>query len=128
MDSPVQQAGAVVFRRHNRNVEVLLVYSKRSPRVRIFPKGHVEPDETAQEAAVRELCEEAGVTGELIRELGMVSYENDNRVFEVRYFLFDYHTKLSDGEPGRNPSWYTFDEACKLLPFSQLQQILYGAV
>ncbi len=36
----------------------------------VVPGGGIEQDETPAEAAVREVCEEAGVKGRLIRSLG----------------------------------------------------------
>lgn len=41
-----------------------------------LPKGHIESDESAREAASRELCEETGLLSEirLGRELGQVEY------------------------------------------------------
>jgi 8-oxo-dGTP diphosphatase len=39
-----------------------------------LPKGHLEPGETATEAALRELEEETGVRGRVIAPLGSFSY------------------------------------------------------
>lgn len=39
-----------------------------------LPKGHVEPGETPEQAAIREVEEEAGVTGEIIASLGVIDY------------------------------------------------------
>jgi 8-oxo-dGTP pyrophosphatase MutT (NUDIX family) len=39
-----------------------------------LPKGHVEPDETIEEAAVREVEEETGIRGRIIAPLGTVDY------------------------------------------------------
>ena len=35
-----------------------------------LPKGHIEAGETAEQAAVREVAEETGISGEVIGELG----------------------------------------------------------
>ena len=35
-----------------------------------LPKGHVEPGETIEAAAVREVAEETGITGGLLADLG----------------------------------------------------------
>src|SRR3954466_1506534 len=39
-----------------------------------LPKGHVEPGETTQDAAVREVAEETGITGRVLAELGTIDF------------------------------------------------------
>lgn len=39
-----------------------------------LPKGHIDPGETPVQAAAREVLEETGLTVELMRKLGEVSY------------------------------------------------------
>lgn len=51
--------------------QVLLVTSSRRPELWIVPGGGVEPDEESSLTATREVLEEAGVTGELGRCLGI---------------------------------------------------------
>lgn len=58
--------------------QVLLVTSSRRPELWIVPGGGVEPDEESSLTATREVLEEAGVTGELGRCLG---------IFEVSAFV-----------------------------------------
>ncbi|CAA2962338.1 nudix hydrolase 16, mitochondrial-like, partial [Olea europaea subsp. europaea] len=50
-------------------VEVLMINSNRGPGL-LFPKGGWENDETAEQAALREAMEEAGVHGDLVHFLG----------------------------------------------------------
>ena len=65
-------AGALV--RPPDGTEVLLLHHAREDRW-CFPKGHVDPGETAREAAVREIAEEAGLADvELGDELTSVTY------------------------------------------------------
>lgn len=69
-----------------------------------LPKGHLEGDETPEEAAAREVQEEAGVTGEIIHSLGVIDYwftGDDRRVHKVvHHFLLetnsDYITTEND--------------------------------
>ena len=56
---------------------VVIVPVKRAAdgrRVLGLPKGHLDGDETPEQAATREVAEETGVDGELIDELGDVRY------------------------------------------------------
>ncbi len=39
-----------------------------------LPKGHVEPGETAEQAAVREVAEETGISGEILGVLGTIDF------------------------------------------------------
>jgi 8-oxo-dGTP pyrophosphatase MutT (NUDIX family) len=39
-----------------------------------LPKGHVEPGETEQQAAVREVEEETGIRGDVVAELGVIDF------------------------------------------------------
>src|SRR5260370_17739745 len=71
--SEVSAGGVVV-----RDGEVVVVVPiKRGPegqRVLALPKGHPDRGETLEQAATREVREEAGVEGDLLRPLGEVRY------------------------------------------------------
>lgn len=56
-----------------------------------LPKGHIEDGETAEQAAVREIEEETGITGRVIAPLGTIDFwfvAEDRRVHKtVHHFL-----------------------------------------
>ncbi|MCU1656510.1 MAG: ADP-ribose pyrophosphatase [Pseudonocardiales bacterium] len=56
-----------------------------------LPKGHIEEGETAEQAAVREVAEETGITGEILAELGTIDFwfvAEGRRVHKtVRHYL-----------------------------------------
>lgn len=56
-----------------------------------LPKGHLEPGETPEQAAVREIAEETGITGRVVRPLGVIDYwftSEDSRIHKVvHHFL-----------------------------------------
>lgn len=45
----------------------------------VFPKGHLEEGERAEDAAIREVHEETGLEVEILRELGSTRYEFGRR-------------------------------------------------
>src|SRR4051794_37211261 len=85
--SPIAQAGAIAARRNGSRVEVLIARAKKNPLEWIFPKGHIEDEETAEHAALRELQEEAGVAGHIVRPLGASVFLSARGQVEVAYFL-----------------------------------------
>jgi 8-oxo-dGTP pyrophosphatase MutT (NUDIX family) len=56
-----------------------------------LPKGHLEEGETSQQAAIREVHEETGIHGTVLRELGTIDYwfvvENRRVHKTVHHFL-----------------------------------------
>lgn len=67
-------AGGIIFRRNPRKeIEILLIQDAKDRWT--IPKGHIEEGETAQETALREIGEEAGVTeAEVICWLGKIHF------------------------------------------------------
>ena len=123
----VEQAGGIVFRRSRAGISILLVRAKRDPSAWIFPKGHIEPGETARATAVRETREEAGVQGEAIGEIGdPQEFEWLGRWYRVQYFLIRM-TSESDETDGREKAWFPFDEALDRVSFTSARDLLRQA-
>lgn len=87
-------AGGVVMREGR---VLAIVPSRRAADgslVLALPKGHLDGEETAEQAAEREVREETGVQARLVDELGEVRYwyaREGRRIAKcVRFFLFDY--------------------------------------
>lgn len=55
-----KSCGAIVYRKHHGNIEILLIKHINSGHWS-FPKGHVEQNETEVETALREVKEETGI-------------------------------------------------------------------
>jgi 8-oxo-dGTP diphosphatase len=127
-------AGGVVVRGGE---VVVIVPRKRGPngeRVLGLPKGHPEPGEGALEAAVREVREEAGVTGRLIGSLGSIRYARERRgrlvPKRVEFFLFEYES----GDPRDHDHeieeavWMPLSAAAVSLTFEGERRILQRAM
>src|SRR5436305_2762133 len=90
-------AGGVVVRDEREVIVIVPVRrDSRGNRVLALPKGHPDGDESAEEAAAREVAEETGVTAQLIDKLGDVrySYERNGRRIakRVAFYLFEYES------------------------------------
>jgi 8-oxo-dGTP pyrophosphatase MutT (NUDIX family) len=89
-------AGGVVVRGGQVITIVPVKRAADGRRVLGLPKGHPDGDETPEQAATREVAEEAGVRAELVEDLGDVDYVYVRRGREirkvVRFFLFDYRS------------------------------------
>ncbi|HEX9780047.1 MAG TPA: NUDIX domain-containing protein [bacterium] len=71
-----RSAGGVLAREADGRIDVCLVRRERHRRGEwCLPKGHLEPGETAEAAAVREVEEETGLTGRIVEPLGTIRYQ-----------------------------------------------------
>jgi 8-oxo-dGTP diphosphatase len=114
----VRAAGGLITRNGGGRLEVALIHRPKYGDWSL-PKGKLEPGESFQEAAVREVEEETGLRCELERELGEATYEDaKGRPKVVRYWLM---TPL-DGSftPNREVDrleWVDLDEARRRLSY-----------
>lgn len=53
----------------------------------VFPKGHIEAGETAEEAARREIEEELGLRASALEPLDEVRFQRDDNLHQVEIFL-----------------------------------------
>jgi 8-oxo-dGTP pyrophosphatase MutT (NUDIX family) len=105
---------AVCHRLREGKPEFLLVRT-RSGESWTFPKGHVEPGESAAAAAAREAHEEAGVSGRLDPEpLGVYLYPGwpvGAGEVRVEAYLLEVLAQEEPPEHARTPVWLTPSEA-----------------
>jgi 8-oxo-dGTP pyrophosphatase MutT (NUDIX family) len=82
----VEAAGGVVWRRSGEGIEIVLVHRPRYDDWSL-PKGKLDKGESFEDAAVREVEEETGLSVELGRFIGETTYEDHKgREKLVRYW------------------------------------------
>jgi 8-oxo-dGTP pyrophosphatase MutT (NUDIX family) len=124
----VEQAGAVVYRRDGAALRILLVRARKNAAEWIFPKGHIEEDESPADAAVREAEEEAGVTGHVVAALfPALTFSQGERTVRVQYFLVEFSGEVKSKER-REHIWLPPPEALVRLSHSSSQSLLEGAL
>lgn len=112
-------AGGVVYRKNGDQTEVLLIRDRFGKVT--FAKGKMEPGETPEQTALREIREETGIAGRLEGPLADVSYrykteQGDTVHKEVRYFLVraEGGALRAQEEEIAGAAWYAPAEAWKL--------------
>ena len=123
-------AGGIVF---NDQGQVLVTQHSQNKHWS-FPKGLIDPGQTSEQAAVREVKEEGGVEAEIVDKVGYSKYVytlNNEKIFKVvTYFLMKYisgNIKDHDWEVS-DIGWFSPEEALKELSFSQDKELLKKAL
>ncbi|CAN5395887.1 NUDIX hydrolase [soil metagenome] len=135
-EQQVSAGGVVVRHRAGEVAQIVLIAVGPQNRWQL-PKGLVEPDETPEQAAAREVREETGINGALIAPLEVVEYwyvatRQATRVrFHkfVHFFLFNYGSgDVTQHDHEVNEAcWMTFAEARQLLTFASERRVVAQA-
>jgi len=84
----------------------------------VFPKGWIDPGETAEQTAVREVREETGVRAEIARLAGSAPYEAEGEVRNVVYYLMRVTDSPEWAEhAGIDAASVPYDEVADMLTF-----------
>ena len=118
---PIEAAGGVVMR----DGKVALVHRPRYDDWTL-PKGKLDPGESFEEAATREVEEETGLRASLVRELPGTSYNATGRPKVVRYWLMDvvHEGSFVPNDETDQLRWVTPEEALGLLSYDRDRDVL----
>ncbi len=126
-------AGGVIYRPRRGQTEVCLIATQGGKAWQL-PKGLIESGERPEDAASREVMEETGLRGDLLRRLDKIEYWYvwDDGVAKTRvhklvyFFLFRYtsgSTKDHDHEVDE-ARWFSLAEAQGRLTFENERRVL----
>ena len=129
-------AGGVVFRDNAEIPEVVIVQIVPELRWQL-PKGLIDPGETIEEAALREVREEAGISADLVSPIETIEYwfHADRGSGRKRYhkFVHFFLMRYKHGDVANHDDevaearWVTTDEALRMLAFKSEREVVERA-
>jgi 8-oxo-(d)GTP phosphatase len=126
--APLRAAGAVAHQRDRKRTRILLVHRPKYGDWSL-PKGHLDEGESYEDAAVRELEEEAGVTGEIGALVGTIGYRVRRRPKAVRYWLVEAEsTRFRPNSEVDEVAWVSPKAAMRLSSYDDDRSVIATAV
>ncbi len=121
-------SGGIVVDENNK-VLVIKTKNLKNDTVITFPKGHIEKNETSQEAAVREVKEETGVEASIIKKIKDVEYwfvhQGEKVHKKVTWYLMK-PIKITEAEKVEvdDVFWYDINKVDQILSYKSDKELI----
>jgi 8-oxo-dGTP pyrophosphatase MutT (NUDIX family) len=125
-NAPSTHAGGVVYRLLDSKHELLVVTTRIDRSVWVLPKGHIEPGESPDATAVREVYEEAGVRARIVEFLTTSRQVIRGVPQQVEYFLLERVAEEKASE-GRGIAWLPEDSVLRRITHDVQRAVLKQA-
>ncbi|HZW83026.1 MAG TPA: NUDIX domain-containing protein [Candidatus Deferrimicrobium sp.] len=126
-------AGGVVFRKTPVGIDLLMITDRFGKLT--LPKGKLEPGEGSREAALREIQEETGINGTILKEILLVKYiyeapQRGTIDKQVDYYLIQAVTEeiTPQIEEISSAQWMPMDQAINECGYANNLEVLVKAV
>lgn len=124
-------AGGIVFR-HNKKGELEILLTQDAKDRWTIPKGHIEEGETAQQAAKREIAEEAGLAEtDMLGWLGKIHFRY-RRVDKLVLMSTQIYLVRARGDTNaiqkedwmNGIKWFSFDDALDAIEYEDIGKLM----
>jgi len=124
--SVIRAAGGVVLRKSRSGETEIAIIHRPAYDDWTLPKGKIEPDESPEDCALREVREETGLRCELVRPLGCTAYvDRRGRDKVACYWVMEVRGgKFKPGIEVDKLLWLTVDDALKRLTYGRDKTLL----
>ena len=121
----VQAAGGLVVRRQNGALQIVVVH-RLVQQDWSFPKGKLDPRETFEAAALREVREETGMVCRLLRFIGHTKYvDRKGRPKAVAYWVMAAEAGFfTPNEEVDELRWLTLESAARMLSYPRDRELI----
>jgi 8-oxo-dGTP pyrophosphatase MutT (NUDIX family) len=130
-------AGGVAYRNNGDAIDIVLIQTSSERRWQL-PKGIVDSGESTEEAAVREVREEAGINCQIVAELDPIDYwyvERHGKVPErIHKTVHFYVMRYLDGDVAdhddevREARWVEINDGREMLAFATERSVVENAL
>jgi 8-oxo-dGTP diphosphatase len=127
-------SGGVLYRLHNDEIQVCLI-AKKGMKVWALPRGRVEPGETSEQTALREVREETGFKAKILEEIDQIHFRFYSKIDDefihriVHFYLMSWENikpEKRDKEVD-TAQWYQIDNGIQILKYDNEKEVLKKA-